>query len=151
MNTNPIRDSPLKRSAQRSFAPSQKSPFLCVNRSLIRYDFRAGEKPDIRFCGFLSGTIWTQLKKFCAALCINCVNGLVKNQPVKKWFTILSQTSRVRSDRGGQTPPSRPSPYIRHCGHKHLDTATGASLKEGYDACSCLLWNWWKKSTNLHF
>ena len=33
----------------------------------------------------------------------------------------------------------RPSRWIRQCGHKPLDTTTGASLKEGYDACSCLL------------
>ena len=41
-------------------------------------------------------------------LSINCVNGLDKNQPVKTWFTILSQTSRVRSDRGGQIPLDPP-------------------------------------------
>ena len=96
----------------------------------------------------LSCTIWTELKKSCAALCINWVNGLVKNQPVEKWFTILSQTN-VRSDAGG-SDPLRPFPWIRQCGHKPLDTATGASLKEGYDGCSCLLWNWWKKKARIY-
>ena len=48
MTTYPICDSPLWRSARRSFAPSVteialNSP-LCVNRSPVRYGFRAGAK-----------------------------------------------------------------------------------------------------------
>jgi len=42
VNTCPICDSPLLRSARCSFAP--KSPFLRVNGSPIRFGFRAGEK-----------------------------------------------------------------------------------------------------------
>ena len=48
MNTYPISDSPLKRSARRSFALllrcseiAPKSPFLCLNKSCIRSGFRA--------------------------------------------------------------------------------------------------------------
>ena len=38
----PISDTPLSRSARRSFAPLKKShPFLCVNRTPIRHDFRS--------------------------------------------------------------------------------------------------------------
>ena len=42
VNTYPICDSPLLRSARCSFAP--KSPFLRVNRTPIRFGFRAGAK-----------------------------------------------------------------------------------------------------------
>ena len=42
VNTYPICDSPLLRSARCSFAP--KSPFSCVYRSHIRYGSRAGAK-----------------------------------------------------------------------------------------------------------
>ena len=62
---------------------------------------------------------------------------------------LRSCLKQVSSLIGGVRPP-RPSPWIRHCGHKPLDTAMGASLKEGYDACSCLLWNWWKKKARIY-
>ena len=44
--TYAICDSPLSRSAQRTFTLTftPKTPFLCVNRSAIRYDSRAGAK-----------------------------------------------------------------------------------------------------------
>ena len=49
VKTYPKCDPPRKRSALRSVREiAPKSPFLCVNRSPIRYGFRAGTK-DIRY------------------------------------------------------------------------------------------------------
>ena len=57
--TYPICDAPLSRTARRSFASLQQSPFLWVNRSPIWYGFRAGAKAIWYTCSVNMGLATT--------------------------------------------------------------------------------------------